>query len=205
MLSKRLTAIISPKTPGVNVNGLPTINVAGEEVTLDCYFHVLELAEQGLQAEEITRSLISLSEKDTLDTRIERAKMVERVLFNHKLAHGATRYQIIQQPRAASVAGHIKPSRPAMPKSMRRVTTHVGISDSALPSPTSPKTEEEKLVVETLKLVAQRDATNHKTPASQDRRRATAALDVQIRASLLKHQAVDDAETRTEFNRQNLS
>jgi hypothetical protein len=205
MLSKRLTALITPKSPGVNMKGLPTISVAGDEVTLDCYFHVLELAEQGLQADQITKTIIGSIEKDTIDKHIKRAKMVEHILLNHKLAHGTIRSTNTPHPRAASVAGHIKPSRPAMPRSIRRVTTHVSMSDSALPSLTSPKTGEEKLVVETLKLLAQRDAMDHKVSATQGGRRATAALEEQIRESLLKHQAVDDAETIAEFNRQNLS
>lgn len=211
MLAKRLTSIISPSSPGINSKGLPTINVLGDEVSLEAYWHILEMAEEGQRREEIISHIITVTDSDAPDATLRVGALVDNVLENQRLSRASGTILGVKHLRASAATGaHSKARISNVLQKARRVTTHFSSSEPTLPSPVSPEREEEKLVVEALKLAAERDALTKALPESTAKRRATAAVEEQLRKSLQKHKAIDDdrasddARTRIELARQNL-
>ncbi|ETN37882.1 uncharacterized protein HMPREF1541_07505 [Cyphellophora europaea CBS 101466] len=206
MLAKRLTSMLRRLAPGINSKGQPTIAVGGQEVVIDAYFRILALADSGKSRNEIVSHIIHVTESNALDAGATFGSLVDNILENERLVQASLTAPVAKHDRASIVREHQQPRKSVLSKP-RRVTTHVTFSEPTLRSPTSPDKEEEKLVIEALRLMAERDAVTKAIPDTQARRRATAALDEQIRSSLRKHQAVDDlddARIRLELARQNL-
>lgn len=210
MLTKRLTSIINPPSPGINSKGHPTINVSGDEVVLEAYFRILTLAETGKTRDEIVSHIIKVTESDSSRATAKFNQLVDNVLENQRLAQASGTILGVKHVRASLATDYQQKSRKStMLQKARRVTTHFSASEPTLQSPSSSERAEEKLVVEALRLMAKRDAMKKDLPDSHANRRTTAAVDQQLRTSLQKHQAIDDktsddTRTRIEIARQNL-
>lgn len=210
MLAKRLTSIINAPSPGINGKGLPTINVCGDEVALEAYWRILDMAEIGQSKQEIVTHIIAVTASDSPESSARFYTVVDNILENRRLIKAAGTILGVKQVRTSGATGHPKPRKSTVLQKARRVTMHFASSEPTLKSPTSPAREEEKLVVESLQLMAERDALAKVVPDSKAKRRATAAIDQQLKVSLQKHQAADehqaleDARTRIELARQNL-
>ena len=210
MISKRWTALIRPTpSPGVNGQGSPTIKVSGSELTLDIYFKVLDLAIDGHGTDDIVADILRTLKANETDSRANYTELINIILINYRLAHAkdlsAKDLPTRTPSRTQTLKGHPKPRISTMPKALKRVTTHISHSDPDIRSPVSPEKEEQQLVADALKLMTERETVNKTMPESMDKRRATAAIDLQLRSSLLGHQAVDDAAILRAFNEQNLS
>lgn len=204
--SKRLTAIIRPTAPGINDKGFATVNVCGLEVDMNAYFRILELSESGKSVDAIVKYIINSPDASFPDTRTNFNQLVQHILQNYLLAHASNRSRPAHHVRD-SVAG--LQTRPRMSTTLRplhQVTTYLSKSDPDLKSPTSPEKEEQRLVAEAMKLVAEREAMDKAMPESPEKAQVAAALNEQLRSSLRRHQAVDDtAQIMLSFNKQNLS
>jgi hypothetical protein len=212
MLAKRLTAIIKPSASGINSKGLPTINVLGDEVALEAYWRILEMAEAGSGKEEIVAHVITVTDADGAGAAIRVRALVDNVIENQRLSTASGTILGVKHSRASVATGlHSKARKSTVLQKARRVTTHFSSSEPTLPTPVSPQREEEKLVIEALRLAAERDAIAKAMPDNAVRRRATATVEEQLRRSLQNHQAMDDyfasddAQTRIELARQNLN
>jgi hypothetical protein len=192
MISKRLTAIIRPTSAGINARGLPTINVSGTEIQVESYFRVLDLASSGRAIDDIVASIIRSLDVEERASQTNYSTLVQQILLNHELAHSKTSPVSADSSQTSMAVSRPKTRISTM---LRRVTTHASTSDPGLQSPTSPEKEETLLVAGALKLMTQRDAIGKSMPESIAKRRATAAIDLQLRSSLQRHQAIDDAQS----------
>lgn len=213
MLSKRLTSIINnTPSPGINTDGVPTINVCGEEIVLDLYWRILDMAESGRSKDEIIAHIITIVDFGSADALTRVGSLIYNILENGRLCNATGTILAVKHVRASVVPSlHSKSRKSTVLQKARRVTTHISSSEPSVLLPVSPEREEEKLVVEALKLAAERDAVKKSMPDSNAKRRATATIDRQLKESLQRHQAVeddmasDDARTRIELARQNLN
>ncbi|KPI44330.1 uncharacterized protein AB675_8430 [Cyphellophora attinorum] len=193
MISKRLTAIIRPASAGINTRGLPTINVSGTEIPVESYFRVLDLAGSGRGIDDIAADIIRGLNIEERASHTNYNALVQQILLNHELAHSKHSPVSADSSRTSMAVSRPKTRSSTM---LKRVTTHASTSDPGLQSPTSPEKEETLLVAGALKLMTQRDAIGKSMPESIAKRRATAAIELQLRSSLQRHQAIDDAQMK---------
>lgn len=197
MFGKRLTAIIRPSTAvGINARGQPTINVAGSEIAIDSYFQILDLASSGKRLDDIVAHMIKFMDLEERESQASYSAMVHHIISNYKLAHGED-LLLGTEPKSDVVTVPGLLAHPRITTGLRRVTTHASSSDPGLRSPTSPERVEELLVSKALKLMTERNQIGKTMPESVAKKRATAAIDLQLRSSLKRHQAVDDAQSKS--------
>lgn len=194
MISKRLTALVRPSSAGINARGLPTIDVSGTEIAVDTYFRILDLVAGGRSTDDVVADIIRDADVEERGSQTNYSAIVQQILLNHKLAHGI---DLVVKNNAARASVAVPRSKARTSTTLKRVTTHISNSDPGLHSPTSPEREEELLVTDALKLMAQRETIGKSMPESLAKRRATAAIDLQLRSSLQRHQAIDDAQSRS--------
>lgn len=210
MLSKRFTSINQSLSPGINSKGHPTINVSGDEVALEAYFRILDLADAGKTRDEIVSHIIKVTESDPSFASAKFTQMVDNILENQRLSQASGTILGVKHVSAKIATGNQQKSRKSNTlQKARRVTTHSSASEPPLASPASPEREEEKLVVEALKLMTMRDSMTKDLPDSPANRSVAAAIDQKLRTSLQKHQAIDeqhspDTQLRIELAQQNL-
>ena len=168
------------------------------------YWRVVELSEAGKSTSQVVNQVLIGTESEPVDRKVM-AVIVKAIVENLRLTNAPKRHST--SPKHGSIIlSHLKPKRISSYRPSH-LSGETDLSES-LEKLKSAQKEEGKVINQTLQLTAQRDSVSRVMADGWQKRKTEAALDVEVRNYLKKHQALEaevgHAKKMVELNRASL-
>lgn len=151
------------------------------------YWRVVELSEAGKPTSHIVSKILVGTEAGPID-RKTMAIIVKAILENLRLINTSPSSPSSLK-RGSLIFSHLKPKKISSYRAYR-LATEIDLSES-LDKLQNAQKAEDKALNDTLRLAAQRDSVSRVMADGWAKRKTEAALDVEVRKYLKKHQALE--------------